>query len=139
MTSEFQSSSQTASFDLFITIAIIIVTINAVCLVSQLCPTLCNPMDVAFQAPLPMGILKAGILGGLPCPPPGDLPNQGSNPGLPHCRQILYHLSYQESFVYPYRYNCSSSCMCCGRCLIFGLLCKHSGLSFPSPWHQKWG
>ena len=23
---------------------------------------------------------------------------QGSNPGLPHCRQMLYHLSHQESF-----------------------------------------
>ena len=23
-------------------------------------------------------------------------PIQGSNPGLPHCKQILYHLSYQE-------------------------------------------
>ena len=109
LTSEFQSSSQTASFDLFITIAIIIVTINAVCLVSQLCPTLCNPMDVAFQAPLPMGILKAGILGGLPCPPPGDLPNQGSNPGLLHCRQILYHLSYLRSPIdYIIIYNFSN-------------------------------
>ena len=27
----------------------------------------------------------------------GIFPTQGSNPGLPHCRQILYHLSYQES------------------------------------------
>ena len=27
----------------------------------------------------------------------GILPTQGSNPDLPHCRQILYHLSYQES------------------------------------------
>ena len=26
-----------------------------------------------------------------------DLPNQGLNPGLPHCRQILDHLSYQGS------------------------------------------
>ena len=25
------------------------------------------------------------------------LPTQGSNPGLPHCRQTLYHLSYQGS------------------------------------------
>ena len=25
----------------------------------------------------------------------GIFPAQGSNPGLPHCRQILYHLSYQ--------------------------------------------
>ena len=24
-------------------------------------------------------------------------PTQGSNPGLPHCRQILYHLSHEES------------------------------------------
>ena len=30
---------------------------------------------------------------GLPCPPPGDL----LNPGLPHYRQILYHLSHQGS------------------------------------------
>ena len=27
----------------------------------------------------------------------GIFPNQGSNPGLPHCRQILYQLSYQGS------------------------------------------
>ena len=25
----------------------------------------------------------------------GNFPTQGSNPGLPHCRQILYQLSYQ--------------------------------------------
>ena len=25
----------------------------------------------------------------------GHLPTQGSNPGLPHCRQILYQLSHQ--------------------------------------------
>ena len=27
----------------------------------------------------------------------GIFPTQGSNPGLPHCRQILYQLSYQGS------------------------------------------
>ena len=27
----------------------------------------------------------------------GIFPNQGSNPGLPHCRQILYQLSYNGS------------------------------------------
>ena len=27
----------------------------------------------------------------------GVFPTQGSNPGLPHCRQILYHLSHQGS------------------------------------------
>ena len=34
---------------------------------------------------------------GLPCCPPEDLPTQGSNPGFPHCRQILYQLSHQGS------------------------------------------
>ena len=27
----------------------------------------------------------------------GIFPTQGENPGLLHCRQILYHLSHQES------------------------------------------
>ena len=27
----------------------------------------------------------------------GIFPTQGSNPGLPYCRQILYHLSHQGS------------------------------------------
>ena len=34
--------------------------------------------------------------GGLPFPSPGDLPDLGSNPGLPHYRQTLYSLSHQE-------------------------------------------
>jgi len=29
-------------------------------------------------------------------------PIQGSNPGLPHCRQILYHLSHQGSPMIAY-------------------------------------
>ena len=38
----------------------------------------------------------------------GIFPTQGSNPGLPHCRQILYQLNYQGSprilqwVVYPF-------------------------------------
>ena len=27
----------------------------------------------------------------------GIFPTQGSNPGLPHCRQVHYQLSYKES------------------------------------------
>ena len=30
----------------------------------------------------------------------GIFPNQGSNPGLPHCRQILHHLSHQDIHIY---------------------------------------
>ena len=29
----------------------------------------------------------------------GIFPTQGSNPGLPHCRQILYHLSHQGNLL----------------------------------------
>ena len=35
---------------------------------------------VAHQAPLSMGILQARIPSGLPCPPPGDLPNPEIKP-----------------------------------------------------------
>ena len=31
----------------------------------------------------------------------GIFPTQGSNPGLPHCRQILYQLSHQGSSCLP--------------------------------------
>jgi len=30
---------------------------------------------------------------------PGNLPNPGIEPGLPHCRRILYHLNHQGSFM----------------------------------------
>ena len=30
----------------------------------------------------------------------GIFPTQGSNPGLPHCRRILYHLSHQGISIY---------------------------------------
>ena len=35
---------------------------------------------VAHQAPLSMGIIQAKYWRGLPCPPPGDLPNPGIEP-----------------------------------------------------------
>ena len=38
------------------------------------------PWTIAHQAPLSVGILQARILSGLPCPPPGDLPNPGIEP-----------------------------------------------------------
>ena len=53
----------------------------------QLCPTLCQPKDVACQAPLSMGFSRqeyGSILGhGLPCPPPGDLLHTGIKPASP--------------------------------------------------------
>ena len=91
----------------------------------QSCPTLCNPMTLARQAPLSMGILQARILEWVARPPPGDLPNPGIEPRSPtfqadslpskptgrpmntgvgslqglflHCRRILHQLSYPGS------------------------------------------
>ena len=69
-----------------------------VCLVAQSCPTLCDPMDCSPPHSSVHGILQAGILEWVVMPSPqGIFPTQGSNPGLPHCRQILYHLSHQEN------------------------------------------
>ena len=53
------------------------------CLITQSCPTLCNPMTVARQAPLSMGFSRQEYWSGLPCPPPGNLPNLGIEPRSP--------------------------------------------------------
>ena len=37
----------------------------------------------------------------------GSFPTQESNRGLLHCRQILYHLSYQGSHIYVYICTCT--------------------------------
>ena len=50
-------------------------TCAAPCLVAQLCPTLCDPV-VAHQAPLSKELSRQDYQSGLPCPAPGDLPNQ---------------------------------------------------------------
>ena len=60
-----------------------------VCLkVAQSC-RLCNPMDCGKNT-------GAGSLSLLQ----GFFPTQGSNPGLLHCREILYHLSHQGSPIH---------------------------------------
>ena len=51
---------------------------------------------IAHQALLSMRFSRQEYWSGLPFTSPGDLPNPG-NLGLPHCRQVLYHLSQQGS------------------------------------------
>ena len=41
-----------------------------------------------------MGFFRQEYWSGLPCPSPGIFSTQGTNPGLPHCRQTVYQLSY---------------------------------------------
>ena len=42
-----------------------------------------TPWTVAHQASLPMGFSGQEYWSGLPCPPPGDFPNPGIEPGSP--------------------------------------------------------
>ena len=42
-----------------------------------------TPQIVAHQAPLAMGFSREEYWSGLPCPPPGDLPNPGIKPRPP--------------------------------------------------------
>ena len=58
-------------------------------LVTQSCPTLCDPMTVACQAPLSMGFPRQEYWSGLPFPSPGSFPDPGikftspTSPALP--------------------------------------------------------
>ena len=49
----------------------------------QSCPTLCDPMDCSPPDSSVHGTLQARIWSGLPCPPPGDLPEPGIEPESP--------------------------------------------------------
>ena len=60
------------------------------------------PWLVTRQVPLSMQFSRPEYWRGLPFPPPGMFPTQGSNSGLLHCRQILYQLSHKRS---PYSHG----------------------------------
>ena len=74
------------------------------CLVNQSCPTFRDPMNCS----LPGSSVHGDSLGkntrvGSDALLQRIFPTQGSNPGPPHCRQILYHLSHQGSLeIYIY-------------------------------------
>ena len=72
--------------------------------VAQSCLTLCDPMDCSPPDSSVHGILQARILewvaiisSRVSSQPRLGSQDQGLNPGLLHCRQILYHLSHQGS------------------------------------------
>ena len=72
--------------------------VSSLFLVPQSCLTLCDPMDCSppgssVHGNSPGKNTRVGSLSLLQ----GIFPSQGSNPGLPHCRKILYQLSHQGS------------------------------------------
>ena len=58
--------------------------------VVHLCPTPCNSYSPWNSLGQNTGVGSLSLLQGI-------LPIQGSNPGLLHCRRVLYQLSYQGS------------------------------------------
>ena len=71
------------------------------CLVTQWCPTLCDPMDCCLPGAFVHGDSPGKNTGvGSHAFLQGIFPTQGFNPGLSHCRWILYHLSHQGSPKY---------------------------------------
>ena len=74
------------------------IIVSSVCvLVAQSCPTLCHPMDSRPLCLCPWDSSVKNIGAGSQFLPQGIFPTQGLNSGLPHCRQILYHLNHQGS------------------------------------------
>ena len=72
------------------------ITYAVMCLVTRSCPTICSPMDCSTPGSF-VHRDSPGHRTGVGCYAllQGIFPTQGSNLGLPHCRKILYHLSYQ--------------------------------------------
>ena len=61
------------------------------CVHAQSRPTLRNPRDGSFLAPLSTGFSRQEYWVGCLFLLQEIFPTQGSNPNLPHCGQILYH------------------------------------------------
>ena len=65
----------------------------------QSCPTLCTLCTARLLCPWdsPGKNTRVGCYALFQ----GIFPTQGPNPGLPDCRQILYHLSHQGNLIKP--------------------------------------
>ena len=106
---------------------------------AQSCLTLCDPMDCS-----PPGFSVSRILqkhtGGVVCHflLQGIFPTQGSNLGLLHCRQILYHLSHLDlinTFVNKPRWHSGQESACQSRRL---KRCEFDPWARMIPWKRKW-
>ena len=88
---------------------VFLVCVVCVCLVAQFCPNLCDPMNYSLLGSSVHGD-SPGKKTGVGCHVlfQGIFPTQISNPGLSHCRWILYQLSHkgspriQEWVAYPF-------------------------------------
>ena len=75
----------------------------------HLCPTLCNPMTLAYLAPIgeSMGFSRKEYWHGLPCSPPRDLPGPGVKPmslRSPALAGRFFTTSATWEALYPHTY-----------------------------------
>ena len=91
------------------------------CLVAQSCPTLCDPMNCNPPGSFVHGIIQARILSGLSCPPPGALPNPGTDPRSPASQADSLA---SEPLGKPHNLSCSSQI-----CLLYNEICSTCMLS----------
>ena len=74
---------------------------GCVCLILQLCPTLCDPVDCSPPASSVHGILQTRNRSKLPCPPPRDLPKPGIEPRSPILQAESLQSEAPEKPFYP--------------------------------------
>ena len=63
---------------------------------------LVTPWTVALQAPQSIGFSRREHRSGLPCPPPGDLPDPGIEPASPALQAGSLPLNHQDTHKYEY-------------------------------------
>ena len=72
---------------------------------AQSCLTLCDPMDCSLDPSVHRNSPGKNTGVGYHALLQGIFPTQGSNPGLLHCRRILYRLSHQGSSFHFQAWN----------------------------------
>ena len=71
------------------------------CLVAKSYPTLCNPMDIAYQGLLSMGFSSEEYWSGSPFPSPENLPDPGIKPAFPAWfMPSIYTKNYTKYFMF---------------------------------------
>ena len=63
----------------------------------QSCLTFVTLWTVVPQGSLSMGFSRQDYWSGLPCPPPGNLPDPGTEHESPALQEILYHKATRET------------------------------------------
>ena len=79
-------------------------------LVTLLCPTLCDAVDCNCQAPLSVEFPGKNTGVGFHSLLQGLFPTQESNPGVLHCKRVLYHIATREALL---------------KCILWAKLCPH--------------